>query len=221
MKSTRIVSKDNSLLRILFGFLVAMVTAWSQGAVAGNTPGSAIVSVSIVNSGGKSLNDLARREVAKVKVFRNVEQGENLAPRFVNGVAKDIPFGSYAIEVDAEGMEPFRGVVDVETPEMFLKVGLAWYGVENDLIFKNVFRGTVSGGFKNGHCRASGVYLRWQYDALVNPQTGWFDFGAVRPGTYSVVCVIDDKPIPFGIVDINASSSPLRFEIPKTSDSTK
>ncbi len=208
--------KASSTVQLFSLLLVAVGSSSGQGRAAAKSPGRATVTVSIVNAGGASLNDLAGSEIAKIISFKREEDGKDLAERFVKGVAKDIPFGTYRIVADGFGDEPFEGVIDVQTPEVFVSVGLAWYGVENDLLFKDVFRGTISGDFKGGHCRASGVYLRWQYDARINPQTGWFDFGAVRPGTYSVVCVIDAKPISFGVVEINAASPPLRFEIPKT-----
>jgi hypothetical protein len=168
----------------------------------------ATVSVSFVNSGGVSLDG-----TANLTSFVS-EQGTDFAARFIKGVGTNIPFGTYRLEVDAEGFEKYVGAVNVGSPKVFVKVGLAWYGLENDLIWKDIFRGTISGRIEVGFCRASGVYLRWQYDATINPKTGWFDFGAVRPGSYSLVCVIDKSNVSFGVVNINASSPPLYFEVP-------
>lgn len=200
---------------------IACVSLITVGAALGQglqvkRPSVATVTVSIVTAWGDSIDTQSRG--AKIVSFRDREHNRDLAGRFVNGAASNVPLGSYELVVEAEGYERFEGMINVETPRVFLTVGLAWYGLENDLLFDNVFKGTISGKYEGGYCRASGLYLRWQYDALVG-SSGQFDFGAVRPGAYSVVCVIDGEPIPFGVVKINASSEPLLFHIPQKSKS--
>ena len=41
-------------------------------------------------------------------------------------------------------IEPYQGIVEVQTPEMFINVGLSWWGIE-DSPQAYVLRGTISG----------------------------------------------------------------------------
>lgn len=117
---------------------------------------------------------------------------------FQHDRASRVPYGRYRLSVQANGgYRETTLYVTVSAPEVRVTAALQWYGVENDLGLGR-FRGRIVGripGSVGFWCRASGLYLRDQFDSEVSPQDKAFDFGEVPGGWYVLTCVGDRKVV--------------------------
>jgi hypothetical protein len=126
-----------------------------------------------------------------------------------------IPYGAYRLVVEAGA----DGFYEAETKleifgNVFTKIGLDWAGLENDgpgAHFRGILKGRTFS--KADSCRASGLYLRIEYDSPLDPVTGMFDFGFIRPGTYVLTCAINQAAIVVGTVSLNNSSPAQSFDV--------
>jgi hypothetical protein len=129
--------------------------------------------------------------------------------------AAGVPFGKYRVALHADiSYLPTTFDVEVAASDVLITPGLEWGGVENIRITGRL-RGNLVGfpsTSQSWWCKASGLYLRSQYESRVLPETLVFDFGDVAPGFYSLACLADDKLVVFRIVRINAGSTPITVE---------
>jgi len=176
---------------------------------------TATVRVVAVDPSGKAV------EQPHILEFMNTEAARvDFQPAFAGMVGSHIPYGKYRLAViDEVTGSVAETIVEVESAEIFMKLGLRWSGIESDGPAPNAFRGKVVGrtSSRGDSCRASGVYLRSQYDSELTVATESFDFGAVWPGLYTVECVIKGKLLHFGPVDIKWSTPPIVFRAPSVS----
>lgn len=176
----------------------------------GRTARSATVTVVAVNAWGTlDSTDFVIRSFVD-------EGGREWRDRFVKGRATGIPLGVYRLSITSVIYEDSEATADVNTENVLIRVGLDWLGVENDRT-RAAFRGKIKGKLllsRSDTCRASGVHLRRDYDSLLDPVTGAFDFGPVRTGTYVLTCVINKVTVVIAAVDISASTQDFSFEIP-------
>lgn len=183
-------------------------------------PALAEVTIVAVMAGGNFLEEF------EIRSFRDAA-GRERASSFVKGRATGIPMGIYRLKVEADAFEDAEVDVDVNSARTLIKLGLDWPGLELNERTRFQFRGTLKGPglVKSGpglpgvpaaqnSCRASGLYLRRQYDAPLDPATGKFDFGPVRAGAYIVTCMVGNSPMVLGSVNVNASSGDFSFEMP-------
>jgi hypothetical protein len=92
-----------------------------------------------------------------------------------------------------------------------ITAGLEWYGVENTRTTGRL-RGGLTGfpsTLGEWWCKASGLYLKGQYEATVKPDKLSFDFGEVPPGLYTLACVADNKFVVLRTVRIAADAVPI------------
>jgi hypothetical protein len=193
-------------------FLLSLTSGHSQSQARSDR--SATVTILAVNAWGSVLPKWS------IHSFID-EQGKEWRTAFVKGRAVGIPYGTYRLVVEAGA----DGFYDEETKleisgNVFAKIGLDWAGLENDgpgAHFRGILKGSTLS--KSDTCRASGLYLRRDYDSPLDPATGAFDFGFIRPGTYALTCVINQAVVVVGTVRLNNSTPAQSFDI--TGDAPK
>jgi hypothetical protein len=154
--------------------------------------------------------------VAHIDVLAFIgSDGVDRVKTFTHGVGSGLPYGRYRVEVDTP--TNFRADdfdLEVGSPQVFATAGLVRIGIENVEI-TGKFDGRIASILKNvapGHCRASGVYLRRQYDSRVD-EAGGFDFGFVPVGSYSLTCADVNRAFLTEIVEIRADAQPLTIRL--------
>jgi len=143
------------------------------------------------------------------------EKGHNHAALFRKGQeARNVPYGRYRIRIHADDYLPFSSEVEVGSPNVPITVGLEWPGVENHRV-----TATLSGklaGFPGSWgewwCKASGLYLKLDYESPVNLDDMRFDFGEVPAGIYLLTCVADQKFVVVRTIRTAADTAPFRID---------
>jgi hypothetical protein len=170
---------------------------------------TAKVIVIAVDDFGSPLSDV------KVESFVD-EEGHDRVALFHGGpAASGVPLGQYRITLHADvGFRDATFAVDVAAPDVLIRAGLEWYGVENTRI-TGMLRGKLAGfpsAWSDWWCKASGLYSRLQYESAVSPADLSFDFGEVPPGVWVVACVANHKFVALRTVRIAADAAPFTID---------
>ena len=175
----------------------------------------ATLTVTAVDGFGSPLSNV------QIDSFIN-EEGSDRRALFHGGqTARGVPYGKYRVTAHADG--GYRNstfVIDVASPDIGVKAGLEWYGVENSRI-TGILRGNLAGfpqDWDNWWCEASAVYLRLEYDSTVTPADLRFDFGEVPPGNYVLTCVADQKFFVTRTIRIAADAAPFAITYDSNTD---
>jgi hypothetical protein len=142
------------------------------------------------------------------------EEGHDRVALFHRGpTATRVPFGKYRIAIHAVDFRPSTFYVDVNASDVLITAGLDWYGVENIPVTVRL-SGKLAGfpgSWGDWWCKASGLYLRLQYESAVNPESLRFDFGEVPPGIYTLSCVANQKFVAVRTIRIAADTEPFKI----------
>jgi|SRR5580704_7683835 hypothetical protein len=135
---------------------------------------------------------------------------------FHGGAKADaVPLGNYRVTVRADvSFRKSTFDVEIAAPSVTITAGLEWYGIENARITGRL-RGRLAGfpsSLGQWWCKASGLYLKAQYEAAATRDSSNFDFGEVPPGLYTLACVADGKFVVLRTVRVAADVMPLTVD---------
>ena len=171
---------------------------------------TARITVTAVNALGSAVSGI------KVDSFVD-EKGREQVALFHGPRASNMPFGLYRITVESEitppGYYPATFDVDVNARDVLITAALEWGGLEGRVT--GPLRGRLAGfppEWSHWWCKASGLYLRQEYESSVTAADLHFDFGEVPPGIYLLACVAEKKYIVVRTISINGGSKPFTVD---------
>jgi hypothetical protein len=142
-------------------------------------------------------------ELSSIKVNSFVdEEGHEMRALFHGPTASEVPFGKYRITLASDSSYyPTTFDVDVEAAESLITAAFEWGGLEGRVAGQ--LSGRLAGfppAWSDWWCKASGLYLRLEYES------------AVPPGIYLLACVANKKYVVLRTIRINGASEPFTVD---------
>lgn len=163
----------------------------------------ATVHIVVVDGFGHDLGE------ANVTSFQSFGSGKNLAQRFHDNTAKDVPYGVYRVRAHKVAFVSGEVTARVFQPDVWVRIGLS---ISEELPIYPAPRLQVSGTIKNLdpaeeplYVRLAAVYSDFVMDTRVESSgaSGAFTFsGVIRDGKYELITIGRTKILDVRTIDV-------------------